>query len=538
MLGAGLAGAALLGCTSDDGAEQTPEATPGSRIRVRSPLARTPRPSTTGNLHVGALRSEVGPDGLDPTSRMTIYSRLVGLDPRTASVYGDLAQEVELPEPLTVRIGLREGVFFHPDDAGRALPLTAEVIANDFGRRASEDVFLFNEVLADVEAPSETELILRLRAPFSLLFEFLARDDASIRGEATYGSVDVPMGSGAFMPVRTEEGALIMRPNPLLAGREEMPRLSGLTVYRGDQIGDLDGRFADGALHVYRHSDDNSRRAAGAVPGRVEVSRPRQRMRGLAFSQLPPRDQASQEAVNAFRDDRVRRALSLALDRGALTALDGGSLSGPVGPSFGGDALPTVELQSHPLYQHNQEGALALLRAAGYEDLPIRIAHADTPMLLTMAQTVVDQLSAAGFQPRLITRPQPDFQLAFLGGDFEAAFFELDRLSTPDIGLRLHTSGGLDGTRSPWGYSNPVYDAAVRDALSQVDPVLRTRMSREAQRLLLDRIPAMFPLTAPTEYASLAAGVVGYEFDAYGFNAGTLASQWEAPQAPSASRVS
>ncbi|MCK9485867.1 MAG: ABC transporter substrate-binding protein [Dehalococcoidia bacterium] len=534
MLGVGIAGAALVGCTSDEGgADGGPEAVPGSRLRVRSPLPRTERPTTAGALHLGVLASQVGADGLDPTSRLAVYSRLVGVDPRTASVYGDLAREVELPEPLTVRIGLRAGAYFHPDSSGTALPLTAGVIAADFRRRASEAVFVFSDVIEEIEAPSETELVLRLRAPFSLLFEFLAREDASIRGEGSYGAVAAPMGSGAFMPQRVDGGTLVMRPNPLLEDKDVRPRLSGLTVHRAERPGDLDVGFADGVVHVYHHLGEAGRQAARAVPGRVEATRAHQRMRGLALSQLPPRDQASEEAVRAFRDARVRRALSLALDREALTVLDGGLLCGPVGPAFGGDALPRVELQSHPLYQHNQQGARELLRAAGYEDLPIRIAHADTPMLLSMAQTVVDQLGAAGFQPRLVTRPQPEFQAAFLAGDFEAAFFELDRLNTPDIGLRLHTSGGLDGTRSPWGYSDPIYDAAVRDALSQVDPVLRTRRAREAQRLLLDSIPAMFPLTAPSEYASLAEGVRGYEFDAFDFNAGILASQWEGPATPS-----
>ena len=533
-LGLGVAAAALAGCTSDDD-DPTPtqEAAPGSRIRVRSLVPRTERPSTASDLWLGATAAEVGADGLDRTTRYLTYSRLVGVDPRNAAVYGDLAREVEIPEPLVVRIALREGTHFHPDGAGMAHPLTAESVAREFERRRDEEVFLFSDVLERVEAPEERTLLLHLRAPFSLLFEFLARDDASIRGDGAYAAVDAPLGSGTFLPSRLEGDSLVLRPNPLLSD-ERQPRLGQVLVHRVEQQRDLDALFADRELDVRRHPDEASRAAANVVSGRVEVRRPRQRMRGLALSQLPPRDQASQAAVEAFRDERVRRALSLALDREALAALDGGSLCGPVGPAFGGDALPAVELQAHPLYQHNTDGARALLSAAGHEGLAVRIAHADTPSLLTMAQALIDQLSAAGFQPRPISRPQPEFQLAFLNGDFEAAFFELDRLTTPDLGLRLHTTGGLDGTRSPWGYSNPVYDAAVRDALSQVDPVLRTRLSREAQRLLLDDVPAMFPLTAPPEYASLAEGVSGYEFDAFDFNDSVLAVQWQGPTPPTA----
>ncbi len=529
MLGAGLAAAALVGCSGDESDPNiTPEAVPGSRIRVRSVVPRTERPASASVLRLGALASEVGAGGLDRLTSLLTYSRLVGVDPRNAAVYGDLAREVEMPDPLQVRLGLRPGAFFHPDGSGRAQPLTAEAFLREADLRRAEGVFLFDQVIESVEAPSETEVLLHLRAPFSLLFEFLAREDASVRDQGSYGLVESPRGSGPFMPSRYEEDTLVLRPNPLLQ-TEERPRLSHLTVRYGASHADLDALLAQGMLDVRVHPDEASRRAAEALPGRVELHRVRQRMRGLAVSLLPPRDPASEPTVEAFRDARVRRALSLGLDREALAAMDGSTVCGPVGPSFGGDALPVVELQSHPLYQHNASGARALLAAAGYEGLVIRIAHADTPALLLQAQTVVEQLRAAGFDPRLVTRHQPDFQMAFLGGDFEAAFFELDRLTTPDIGLRLHMSGGLDGRGSPWGYSNPIYDAAVREALSQVDPVLRTRLSREAQRLLLEDVPAMLPLTAPPEYASVAEGVSGFEFDAFDFNPAVLAPHWEGP---------
>ena len=111
-------------------------------------------------------------------------------------------------------------------------------------------------------------------------------------------------------------------------------------------------------------------------------------------------------------------------------------------------------------------------------------------------------------------------------GDFEATMLEIGPLASPDLGLRLHTSKGLDGGFSLWGYSNPPYDAAVSDALSAVDPAERARASREAQRLLLDAVPAMLPLSATVEYASVDPRIGGFEWDAYGFNDRWLAARW------------
>jgi len=533
-LGAGVAGgvaaAALMGCTSDEAAgTSTPSVSPTEdvdRIRVRVASSTTRPPITPTELALGGLQGEVGEDGLEPLARALTYSRLVEFDPRTASIYGDLAAEIEIPEPLVVRMRLHEGVYFHPDASATAEPVTAEAVRRDFEARRDEGTFLFTEVIDAIEAPSATDLVLRLRAPFSLLFEYLARPDASVRGAGDYGGIPAPLGSGPFLPSTIDGADLVLRPNPLLAS-SDAARVSQLRIRRAEQPGDLDALFLQGQLDVREHPDQRSREIAGGRDDRVEVSRPRQRMRGLALSLLAPRDQASLQAVEAFRDDRVRRAVSAALDRTALLEADPALLSGPVGPAFAGDALPPVELEAHALYQHSIEEATGLLEAAGYSGLQLRLSHSDSPLMLSLSQRVAEQLGQAGIQVRLVGRPQAEFQSSFLAGDFEATFFELDRLGSPDIGLRLHTSGGLEGDRSPWGYSNPVYDAKVRDALSQIDPAMRTRHSREAQRMLLEDVPAMLPLTAPLEYASVARHVTGYAFDAYDFNAGMLARFWQ-----------
>ncbi|MGE3960287.1 MAG: ABC transporter substrate-binding protein [Dehalococcoidia bacterium] len=531
MTGVGFA--ALIGCTSDDaGSTSTPSVTAtetDDRIRVRVASSATRAPGAPTELSLGVTDDEVGADGLDPISRALTYSRLVGFDPRTASIYGDLAAEVELPEPLVVRLRLREGAFFHPDASGTASPITADVVKRDLETRRDEGTFLFTEVVDAIEAPSASDVILRLKAPFSLLFEYLARTDASIRSTQDYGGLIAPIGSGPFLPTGLNRDALVLRPNPL-AGNDEA-RVSQLRVRRVAQTGDLDALFLQREIDIREHPDQRSREVASGREDRIELSRPRHRMRGLALSLLAPRDQASASVVEAFRDARVRRAVSIALDRQALLAADAGLLSGPVGPSFAGDALPAVELEAHPLYQRSPAEATKLLDAAGYGDLELRLSHSDSPFMFTLARAAADQLIGAGIGVRLVGRPQQEFETSFLAGDFEAAFFELDRLGSPDIGLRLHTSGGLEGDRSPWGYSNPVYDAKVREALSQIDPADRTRHSREAQRLLLDDVPAMLPLTAPLEFASVRRGVSGYEFDAYDFNAGTLARFWQGPDA-------
>ncbi len=44
--------------------------------------------------------------------------------------------------------------------------------------------------------------------------------------------------------------------------------------------------------------------------------------------------------------------------------------------------------------------------------------------------------------------------------------------------------------------------------------------------MLLDDVPAMFPIWSRLERASIAKRVQGFEFGAYGFNASWLAAGW------------
>jgi peptide/nickel transport system substrate-binding protein len=251
------------------------------------------------------------------------------------------------------------------------------------------------------------------------------------------------------------------------------------------------------------------------------------RQRGLGLSLLPQRGGAAVRHVEAFQDQRVRRAIALALNRPSLLALDTAVTSGPVGPAHVADALPADELDAHELYQWNAAEARALLSAAGHEGLTFRVQIPDLEPLRSYGQLIAEQLTAAGFEPHPQVMDMKSWQTSFGAGDFESAVFEVGGLNTPDIGLRLHTGSGVDGRFSLWGYSNPVYDAAVREALSALNPAERAQRARAAQRLLLDEVPAMFPISAPTDSATIAAGVLGFAFAAYDFNAGWLSAAWE-----------
>ena len=523
-LSAGAAAAALFAACGGDDEPREAEVTPAvsSIPLVRS---RTPRDGTEAERG-GTLRLGVASDAERGAAlRRLLYSRLVAVDPRTALLYMDLAEAVELVGPLTAVFTLRPDLRFHGDAQGLAAALTAEDVRRDYQTRERAGEHLFTEVVERVEAPDLRTVVLRLRGRFSLLFESLAGPDTgSVRSVQRYGATGDPLGSGPFIPAVRDRGGDALVRNELFH-RAGLPPLDGIAVLRAEDQLTLAEAFERGELdlHVRQQATDEPE---GVREDAVTLRRPGFAMLGLGLSLLPDKGGRSVRSVTAFQDGRVRRAVSLSLDRAAILRQFAGVLSGPVGPAYGADALPAAELTAHPLYQHDPGEARALLQAAGESGLAFRLMAPDQSRLRALARLLEEQLSAAGFAPRLQLLEAEDWERAFRAGDFEATVFELDGLQTFDLGLRMHTSVGVGGDFSLWGYSNSVYDAAVRDVLSELDPALRARRTREAQRLLLEDVPAMLPLAASVQQASIATRVRGYEHDAYGFNDSWLAAQW------------
>ena len=526
-LGLGAAAAALIAActTSEDDApdeEPTPEETSTpTPVLPFAPTPAIPAVATNGLLRLATVGEPDVPSGL-------VYSTLVTVDPRDARIHGDLAGLVEQPDPLTLTCALDGHATFHPTTTnGRnSAPGTIDAVevARDFAIRADAGEFLFTDVIEETTAIDPTTLQLRLHAPYALLLDQLGDAEmAGVRADAP-STVGVPLGSGPFVPERNEDGSLTLRPH---AGYHQLglPLLRSIHVATAERERTLGAAFAGGALDILELvSTDSVDRAAERPDARV-LTRSSRRARGLGLSLVETKGGHDVRFHPAFQDQRVRRAIALALDREAIAAYDGSTAAGPVGPAFAGDALDPVDLAEHDVFQHDPREAARLVQAAGEEGLTFSFMSALTQPLRGLAQLIARQLREAGIEPVLDLVDAATLQASLEQGDFEAILFELEAVRSPDIGLRLHVSGGLDGV-SPWGFSNPVYDDAVRTALGQVDPGARAEASRAAQRLLLDDIPAMLPLPEPVERIAVAGAVGGYEYDAYDFNERGLAPLW------------
>ncbi len=529
-LGASALAAAALAACSGGGDGEDAEASPSAQPAAQPPPAPAGSPlpladeaepfegPVGGMLRFGVVGEPDVPAAL-------VYATLVAADPRDAVVHGDLAEAVEQPDPLTLSFRLRPSARFHEYGGAGGEPIGAAEVARDFAVRAGAGEFLFARAVASAEAAGPLILTLRLTAPFALLFERLGDAAAAGVRAAAPSPVGMPLGSGPFSPRRLEDGGLSLLPHPGYH-RPGLPALGEIRIVAAERGRTLDAAFAHRSLDV-RDLDgpEAAARAAGRADA-VALARPSRRVRGLGLSLVGAKGGRAVRFHPAFQDERVRRALALALDRRALAARDGAAPSGPVGPGFAADALAAAELAAHPAYRHDTAEAVRLASAAGYEGLAFAIEAPRAQPLAGLAALAVSQLRAAGFDPRLELAGPERLQADLAAGDFEAILFELEPASSPDFGLRLHVSGGPSGEFSPWGYSYPAYDDAVTAALGEIDPAGRARRSRAAQRLLLDDAPALLPLPEPVEAVAVASALRGYEYDAYGFNERALAERW------------
>ncbi|HEX4684589.1 MAG TPA: peptide ABC transporter substrate-binding protein [Gemmatimonadaceae bacterium] len=221
----------------------------------------------------------------------------------------------------------------------------------------------------------------------------------------------------------------------------------------------------------------------------------------LGFNPVPRKQKTGSHPV--FGDVRVRRALSMAVDRGAMLQ----NVFGPTGrigrgpfPAVVGYADTTLKL---PPY--DTVAAKALLDSAGWRvgANGIRVKNG-VPLKFTMTTTTTslfrrryavllqDAFKRVGAQTDIDAVDPPTFQNARLSnGDFDAIIgtFAPD----PDLGGAIQTWGsGAIGSTNWLRYSSKSVDALLDSAISAFDPAKSKSYSSRAFQQIVNDAPAIW----------------------------------------------
>lgn len=232
----------------------------------------------------------------------------------------------------------------------------------------------------------------------------------------------------------------------------------------------------DAALVRYQAGElDRTEVPAGKYPSLKEQFPAEARSTPYACSYMYEINLAEGKGNPALHDPKVRRALSLAVDRKVIVdkILQGGQTEAYswTPPSINGFTMPTIDYASMTQDQRNAE-AVKLLAEAGYgPDNPLQItlnyntsdAHKKIAVAIQQMwkQTLGVQLTPNNYEWKVHTDK-------LIAGDFEMARYawcaDYNEAST-FLDLWASYSTNNDGK-----YSNPEYDQLLKDAKGMADP--------------------------------------------------------------------
>jgi len=200
---------------------------------------------------------------------------------------------------------------------------------------------------------------------------------------------------------------------------------------------------------------------------------------------------------NPYKDARVRKALSLAIDRAALAervmegmAVPAANVSGPA--ILGHD--PALKATAA-----DPAGARKLLAEAGYPDgfsLTVAAPNNRYPNDEQVAQAVAQMLARVGLKAQVLTLPFQTYVTKARAGEFSLPLLGWGS-SAADLALRsVALTPSAEKGYGAWnwgGYANPKLDAAVEASFAAVDEPKRVAAAREANALAMGDF-ALIPL--------------------------------------------
>lgn len=192
-----------------------------------------------------------------------------------------------------------------------------------------------------------------------------------------------------------------------------------------------------------------------------------------------------------FNDRRVREALSLTLDRQAMIDF--------VAEGYGtqGNDVPVNKAYRHFRKVADKKPDIAkakkLLAEAGYPngiDLTL-VASVKPGYRKTLAVTVREMAKAAGFNIKVETMPHGTYlKQVWKKGDFYVGFYNMQ--PTEDALFKLLFTSDAAWNETRW--NNKDFDKLVEAARTTTDVAERSKLYKDAQKLMSDDIPALVPV--------------------------------------------
>lgn len=223
-----------------------------------------------------------------------------------------------------------------------------------------------------------------------------------------------------------------------------------------------------------------------------------------------------------FDDVRVRRALSMAIDRRFLTEeVASGALTPlwrAVAPAMPGLAPGLRQAYADEPMQARREQAAALLQAAGFgPGNPLRFTYNHTPGNAVFAPVLQQDwtMIAPWVSAELVQQDGAIHYAQLRAGDFDTGFNGWVPSADPYFALFMWESQTGEMNYSRW--TDPAFDDAMQAAKFALDPEVRQARYGDAERILMEETPHAF-LYVGASYAFVSPEITGWTQNALGAN--------------------
>ena len=428
-------------------------------------------------------------------SRLIKHKAGPGVQPGTFPLEGDLAESWTQPSPNVYVFKLRRGVRWHnkPPVNGR------EVVADDviysierFKTVTGNANAYMLASLEKVEAPDKYTVRMTLKEPYAWFLDILANPMAvCIIAKETvdkFGDLKKPesvVGTGPWMldSYRPNIGMTLVRnPSYFVQG---LPNIDRIEAFVDEDKASRIAAFITGKYDLGSEFPGTIDRVDWEV---VKKARPNLTTREFPSNVMSHVYMRTDKAP--FSDIRVRRAMSLAIDRKAMidaTYEGAGQLNPPVPAALKEWSLPMEQIGEGAIYyKADRAAAKKLLAEAGHPNgfsATMDFTTYGSNVLVDQAQLIMKDLKAIGIEVKLNTKEYGAYISTTFYGKFDSMAYGPQ---TPF----LEPDNFLYGQYYPGELKNHghINDPVVADMLVQqrrtLDPAKRRQVIHDIQRHL------------------------------------------------------
>ncbi|MBF6599646.1 MAG: ABC transporter substrate-binding protein [Dehalococcoidia bacterium] len=533
--GVSLAAIGLVGCTRGASSNKTP----GTSATPNGLIAATPTDGTQDGKPTrlgGILRVQQNPawPNMDPFGPgvltlvqglalgFTVFDHMwyVPTDTGVAELF--LATKLEQPDALTLTATLGDAVFHNkpPVNGRKVLASDVEASFKRFREETGIGYDWLHNVMDDITSDDQAQTVtIKQKMPWAWV---LTSSNAGspitssiLPKEILHGYDDLlrkdAIGSGHWTLLSHDNGA-----NPKLRKFDKFRQFAGTKSIAGQPY--LDGidftlvTDPNAALAAFKAGDldtigfgtkADAERTARDLGNKVVVGSDLGRdFFTMMLMYEPP-----------FKDDRVRHAFNLLIDRKeAIQVLEQGSgvPCGPMPPAQRRYVLPDSDPALQEYFKTDVKQAKQLLGAAGFDlNQSYEMKFSNRPGDSALANLLASQFARGGIKLKLTQQDLITWLTTTLSqSQFKLTCFGQLPYEDPDLPLRFYIGKQGYGTNF-MKYDDPKVDDAILAAATELNEEARIQKVMDAQRAVIKAWSPMLNIYSPIGYGGRYAYVKG-----------------------------